>query len=125
MIRYHLLAISIFVLGLALTIIGKIKGDVQGGFTLIFPFIMGTGIYLTLGFILIIIGMLLLLFSFSYGSSNKDITIFDKDVNSNQKIHGGGLILIGPIPFLIGSNWKFKVLLLVVAVFIVILFIII
>ena len=103
--RYHLLSTIVFLISLVLTIIGIIKGDVQGGFFLIFPIIISSGIYQTLGIILIIFSMLLLIFSFSSYSLNNDIKISDKDPNSNQKIHGGGLILIGPIPIIAGSIW--------------------
>ena len=106
-------------IGMVFFALGFLIGDVEGGIIVIFPFIAGTGIYALLGFIFFMLAFFLLIYSFK-----TDITGFDeiKDENIQDKktsIKGGGVVLIGPIPIVFGSNWKIALLLMIVATIII------
>ena len=112
--RYHLLSILIFIAGIFLIILGVLTGDVQGGLFLIFPFVIGSGIYATLGILLIIASFFLFMFTISTNPIDQEPENTTKKTNS--KIQGGGIILLGPIPIIIGSNWKITVPLIIIAI---------
>jgi uncharacterized protein (TIGR00304 family) len=112
-----------FLLGLILLFISIISGDTQAGFFLIFPFIIGSGVYATLGILLIVASFFLYLINL------RNVTISHEPQNENSKplkkenrVEGGGIVLIGPIPIIIGSNWKITIILVIVAILILVAF---
>ena len=112
--RSHLLSILVFIAGIFLIILGVFTGEVQGGLFLVVPFLIGTGIYATLGIILIIASFFLFMLSISTNPTYKETEYTTR--NTNSKIKGGGIILLGPIPIIVGSNWKIALLLLTIAI---------
>ena len=112
--------ISVFLLigGLLLFIIGIIAGEAKVGFFLIFPFIISSGIYPIIGIFLIIISMLLYVFSVNFGY--KEEFNLERSNIADKKVKYGGFILIGPIPIVIGSNWKITITMIILAVIIII-----
>jgi uncharacterized protein (TIGR00304 family) len=105
--RYTLLSILAFISGLLLIVLGVLTGEVQGGLFLIFPFVIGSGIYATLGILLIIASFFLFMLPLSTNPIDR---------KTNSKIKGGGILLLGPIPIIIGSNWKIALLLITIAI---------
>ncbi len=112
--RYHLLSTLIFITGIFLIIVGVLSGELQGGLFLVFPFVIGSGIYATLGILLIIASFFLFMFNISTNPIDQEIEYTTKKTNS--KIQGGGIIVLGPIPIIIGSNWKITLLLISIAI---------
>lgn len=112
--HYHLLSILIFIAGIFLIILGVLTEEVQGGLFLVFPFVIGSGIYTTLGILLIIASFFLFMFNISTNPIDQETQYTTKKTNS--KIQGGGIILLGPIPIIIGSNWKITLLLITIAI---------
>jgi uncharacterized protein (TIGR00304 family) len=112
--RYELLSILVLISGISLIILGVLTGEVKGGLFLIFPFIIGSGIYATLGILLIIASFFLFIFTISTNPIDRNTEY--NPMKTNSKIHGRGIILLGPIPIIIGSNWKITLLLITIAI---------
>ena len=125
--RYHLLSYLFFITSGILFVYGFLLGEFSGGFILIFPFLQGTGAYSTGAVLLLIIGFLMLTIgSIAEISQNQDYYIDEqgKTIEIKSKIKGGGVILIGPIPIVFGSNKKIALSLLMISLIIIIIMLI-
>jgi len=123
--KYHFLSLICFLIGIVFFILGILQGDIQTGIIVVFPFIAGTGVYAFVGFIFIFIAIILFFFGFKT-NVEPDESKFDKqDIKPTKKsaIKGGGVVLIGPIPIVFGSNWKIAVLLMVLAIILILVFV--
>ena len=120
--KYHLFSLICFIIGIVFFAFGVFSGDVETGFVVVFPFIAGSGIYAFLGFIFVFISVLLFMFSFnsSVGSNDFQADYDGYPPSRKTSIKGGGVVLIGPIPIVFGSNWKIAVVLMVLAICIII-----
>ena len=120
--KYHLFSLICLIIGIVFFAVGVFSGDVETGFVVVFPFIAGSGIYAFLGFIFVFISVLLFMFGFTSTVESND---FQADYDGYQpsrktSIKGGGVVLIGPIPIVYGSNWKIAVILMILAIIIII-----
>ena len=120
--KYHLFSLMCLIIGIVFFAVGIFSGDVETGFVVVFPFIAGSGIYAFLGFIFVFISVLLFMFGFTSTVESND---FQADYDGYQpsrktSIKGGGVVLIGPIPIVFGSNWKIAVILMILAIIIII-----
>ena len=125
--RYHLLSYLFFITSGILFVYGFLLGEFSGGFILIFPFLQGTGAYSTGAVLLLILGFLMLTIgSIAEISQNQDYYIDEqgKTIEIKSKIKGGGVILIGPIPIVFGSNKKIALSLLMISLIIIIIMLI-
>lgn len=117
--RCHKVSILFFIGGLVFFAIGIFTGEVEAGFVLIFPFFIGSGIYALSGIVLVFISILLFMFGFT-GTTVESIDLqFEKnkhDTKSKKIVKGGGVVLIGPIPIVFGSNWKIAIIMMVLAI---------
>jgi uncharacterized protein (TIGR00304 family) len=99
---------------------GYLSGEIEVGFFLIFPFLIGSGVYAFLGFIFVFIAVLVLMFGFvsRFNIIHEGIGLEEEQLPSQNKttVKGGGVILIGPIPIVFGSNWKIAVILMIFAI---------
>lgn len=121
--NYHKLSLTCFILGIVFFIAGILTGDVEAGFLLIFPFLIGSGIFAFLGFICLFIAVLLFMFGFVSSASesiDQQLKESDFDVQKKKPVKGGGIILIGPIPIVFGSNWKIAILMMILAMILII-----
>jgi len=113
--RYRILSLICFILGVALFAIGFYSGEIQGGIFVVFPFIVGSGVYALVGFILIFLAILL--FTFGFVSNIKTDETYDPSKPTKKSsVKGGGVVLIGPIPIVFGSNWKIAIVLMILAI---------
>ena len=116
--KFHLFSFLLAFIGISFFFIGFLFGDVESGFFVIFPFLLGSGIYAFLGFIFIFLAILLFMFGFS---EYTDADEFQTD-NYETKLHkktpfkGGGIVLIGPIPIVFGSSVKIVIALMIIAI---------
>jgi uncharacterized protein (TIGR00304 family) len=116
--RFLIFSLICLILGAIFFIFGIFAGDAEAGIFIIFPFISGSGVFPLLGFIFIFIAIIL--YSFGFMSN---ITSYDSDFETTEKkssVKGGGVVLIGPIPIIFGSNWKIALVLMLVAIIIII-----
>lgn len=123
--KFHLLSLTCFIIGAAFFAVGIFSGEVETGFVLIFPFLIGSGIYAFLGFIFIFIAILLLMFGFTRGTIlTEDLKTGGEDeslsAEGKKSVKGGGVVLVGPIPIVFGSNWKIAAVLMILAIILII-----
>jgi len=117
--RYHLISIIFLIAGIVFFFLGFLSGDLQTGLIIVFPFVAGSGVYAFLGVICIVFAFFMYFFSFS---SNMQYNDYDLEGHKKKtSVKGGGLVLIGPIPIIFGSNWKITVLMIVLAVILILL----
>ena len=115
--KYHLLSLIFFIGAIICFALGILSGDVEAGFIVVIPFLAGSGIFAFLGFILFIISILF----FMYGFAKKVEYQIDKHDEKKSSVKGGGIVLIGPIPIVFGSNWKIALSLMFIAIIIIVL----
>lgn len=120
--KYYLLSFIFFSIGLFFFILAFINNEVEFGFVLFLPFIIGSGINTFFGFIFVLFAIILLFFGFvNIFSINNNFINYDVKNNETKKsAKFGGLILVGPIPIVIGSNWKITVIMLILGIFVLI-----
>jgi uncharacterized protein (TIGR00304 family) len=108
-----------FFLGLFFFILGFINNEVEFGFVFFIPFVISSGINAFFGFIFVLIAMILLFFGFvkTY-STNSSFIDYNIDNNTKKSSKFGGIIFLGPIPIVIGSNWKIALIMLILGIFI-------
>lgn len=119
--NFHKLSLFSFIGGFVFFSIGAITGEVEVGFFLIVPFLIGSGIISTLGVILIFISILLFIFGFAIGKEDYFNEQFERTpkIKDKKTVRSGGVVLIGPIPILFGSNWKITLTMMILAVIII------
>ena len=119
---YHLSLLLIFA-GIALLFYAVAIGEANASLFLIFPVIYGSGLYSLLAMLLIMIGMILLFFApfqsvkenmSGYEEENYDNAYYGNyesyaeptnlEEHREKKVKYGGVVLIGPIPIVFGSD---------------------
>lgn len=120
--KYHLFSLICLIIGIVFFAVGVFSGDVETGFVVVFPFIAGSGIYALLGFVFVFVAILLFMFGFTSTVESNDFKVDYDGYQSSRKtsIKGGGVVLIGPIPIVFGSNWKIAVILMILSICIII-----
>lgn len=123
--KYHLLSLVFFISGIVFFAIGVLFGEVETGFIVVFPFLVGSGLHAFLGFILVFVAILLFMFGFTSITTRRlnDLQYEGEDEVYPRKktsVKGGGVVLIGPIPIVFGSNWKIAITMMVLAIVLII-----
>ena len=113
-----------FILGLVFFVLGVLSGEIKTGFIVVFPFLVGSGVYAFLGVFFVIIAILLFMFGLIRSKVASSEPPFDedekRDIQKEKSVKGGGVVLIGPVPIVFGSNWKIAVLMMVLAIIIIV-----
>ena len=119
--KYHVVSLICLILGVVFFAMGYLSGDVETGVFFIFPFISGSGIHSFLGFIFILIAILLFIFGSAGRYVSDDIVDSYGEPAQPKKtsVKGGGVVLIGPIPIVFGSNWKIALVMMILAIIII------
>ncbi|RLF52007.1 MAG: hypothetical protein DRN24_03965 [Thermoplasmata archaeon] len=127
--RYHFLSLICFIGAVVFLFFGFLNGDVKVGVFIVFPFITGSGVYSFFGTILLFLMFLFFILGFikSVNILNSEHFLDNDEILSvtpekKTSFKGGGVILIGPIPIVFGSNWKIVVFLMIIAILLMILF---
>jgi uncharacterized protein (TIGR00304 family) len=126
--KYLALAGGLFIGGILALALGVIRGEVTAGIAIFIPFLFGTGPFASLGVLLVFLGMLALFFAFFSSSLPADaMEDEDEDGQPGQRgpeqeaagdgsgtassqhrprtnVRGGAVIMIGPIPIVLGSD---------------------
>jgi len=115
--RLHILSGIFLVLGIIFLLLSGLQGDLRVGIILIFPFVIGSGLYAILGLLFLILAFFLFILRFSPKTSISESTTSSQD-NIKQKptMKGGGVVLLGPIPIIVGSSWKITLALILAAI---------
>lgn len=120
--RYHFLSL-VFLIGAVVSfIIGFLEGDIQGGIFFIFPFVIGSSIFLLIGILLIFLAVIFYIFGFArFDLQDGEHSVpRDEIFEKKSRIKGGGVILIGPIPIVFGSSWKVSLFMMILGIIIII-----
>jgi uncharacterized protein (TIGR00304 family) len=120
-----LLTLVFFIIGISFFAFGILNEEIEIGVFFIFPFLIGTGIYILLGFISIFIAIILFILVFISNFYHDDLRFRNNNLNKTYKktsVKSGGIILIGPIPIIFGSNWKIAFIMMMFAIIIIISF---
>jgi len=124
--KYHFISMLLFISGITFFVYGVLTGEVNTGFILIFPFFVGSGVYALFGVVFIFVSILLFMFGFvDVESDLKELQDFgggrddDHILAKKRFFEGGGVVLIGPIPIVFGSNWKIAAVLIVLTIILV------
>lgn len=122
--KFHLLSMIFFILGFGLILLAISSGEVKGGFFVVFPFLVGTGIYASLGILLIFLAFVMLIFGILESFKGEDFEIEPTEM-PKKKVEGGGVVLIGPFPIVFGTNSRIALILIVLAIILTFLFLVI
>lgn len=122
--KFYFLSLLFFILGVVFFALGVLSGEVETGFVVIFPFLIGSGIYAFLGFTFVFIAIIFFMSGFvSRTIGTEDIEVPGEEQlrpRSKTSVKGGGVVLIGPIPIVFGSNWKIAVILMILAIILIV-----
>ena len=118
--RYRLLSIICLIAAVVVFALGVWSGEVEVGVIVIFPYLIGSGFIAFLGFIFLFLAIITFMFSFISQIEHIDYSEGEKFSPRESKIKGGGVVLIGPIPIVFGSNWKIAVVLMILAIIIIV-----
>ena len=107
-------------IGILIISIGVMINEIKFGLFIIFPYFIGSGIFAFLGVILIFLSMIFFFFHssshYKYNFQNYNEKSVDNIDKEKQKIKAGGVILIGPLPIIFGTNWKITAILGIIAI---------
>ena len=119
--KYHSVSLLCFIFGAIFFLLGINAGDVEAGFFLIFPFLIGSGPYAVFGFFFVFLTIVLFMFGLATRKSG-DTSLDENAYETHHKksIKGGGVILIGPIPIVFGSSWKIAILMIILSIILII-----
>ena len=117
--------VSIFLAGVACIVVAAVSGDAQVQLFIIFPVVSGNSLLFILGVLLIvasfILGFVLAVTSMteaepipSLGSTSGSTA--QTDGMPQKKTRFGGVVLIGPVPIIFGSDRKMAWIMLLVAI---------
>lgn len=118
--KFFVLSLVCFIASGFLFAFGVYSGEVEVGLVVFIPFIMGRGFYALFGVLLVFLGFVFLMFGQFHGFSLQSSNEHDEKDQGLSKgktssFKGGGVVLIGPIPIVIGSNWKIALILMIAA----------
>ena len=122
--RYFAAAGALFMAGILLLVLSVMKGEGAAGIALFVPFFYGTGPFSSIGVLLIFLGMIVLFYAFFQGAMGASM---DEDADDaaeepeagatakgagpagpkgtpRAKVRGGAVIMIGPVPIILGSD---------------------
>jgi uncharacterized protein (TIGR00304 family) len=125
--KWLFLPISFFVLGLIFLVYGLLIDEVSVGIAVFIPFVMSDGLFGFFGIMCMFFSMIslfLILPKLSLGfytGSEADYEIKDLKSSSERKARIGGVIFLGPIPFIFGSNKKITKYMILASIIILIL----
>lgn len=98
-----ILPVITFIIGISLIALSVIKGQADFGIFIIFPMIIGGGLYLFLGVLLIVISFILP-FIITFTRTEKYPGEGYKVEKKKSDTKYGGVIFIGPIPIVFGKD---------------------
>ncbi len=115
----RLVGVGALVAGAALIAVGIYQGDVVVALVLIFPVLVSTGGIGALGIILLALGVMALVFDrFLDGRVPEEEGQGAETERTKGNTEFGGVVLIGPIPIIFGSNPRTALMAAAVAIII-------
>ncbi len=101
-------ALLSILMGAGILLYAIFSGEAHVALLLIFPVVYGSGFYSLVGILLIMLGIFLLFLS-PFESLEREAMVYPEEseneyVENKEKTKFGGVILIGPIPIVFGSD---------------------
>ena len=123
--RYHISAFILAICGLVLMGYSVASGEGSASVVLFIPVFHGSGLLAFLGVLCIMVAMFLVFFGFAAQAGGPE-DYEDRQAPQQTKpkvkktIKGGGVVLIGPIPIIFGSDAKTTAILIILALVLII-----
>lgn len=126
--RYLGFAIILVICGIVLLGISVASGEGSAGVVLFIPVFYGSGLFAFLGVLCIMAGLILGFFGIGKGlgearefeDTGESQSPQPAGPRTQKSIKGGGVVLIGPIPVIFGSDAKTAIVLVVLAIILII-----
>ena len=123
------ISIVTIVLSLLLLVIAAIRGELSFAIVFIIPVIIGYGPLSITGALLLFLGLILLFTSFLREPLEREEGVgreIPDDPNLEDERRGsrprmGGVVLLGPIPIIFGSDWRMASLAIILAILLIVL----
>lgn len=117
-------AVSILMIAASaiLLALAAIRGELEIALVVIIPVIMGSGPLSLVGGLLLFFGLLVLLLSY-FGVPRRGDEDFEPRLDQLEGASGpkvGGVVLVGPIPIIFGSDWRMASLAIILAMVLII-----
>jgi uncharacterized protein (TIGR00304 family) len=119
-----LLSLIFFIIGLCCLGYGFLIDEVSIGLVVFFPFIIANGMFGFIGILCLMLSMFVLFFyplffdNNWYDMKKDEGNFFSKEFNPHKKVQSGGVIFLGPLPIVFGSNKKMVKLTIVLSIII-------
>jgi uncharacterized protein (TIGR00304 family) len=114
------LSMILILAGVIFLALAAAMGEIEFAIVLIFPIIWGSGIFAVLGILLIFLGFFLGITTFHFRSVATDVKR-EPRFQEGGRAKGAGVILIGPIPIVLGSDKTSTILVISLAIVLMIL----
>jgi uncharacterized protein (TIGR00304 family) len=122
--RYFIMALCSGICGIVLLGYSAASGEGSAGVVLFIPFFSGSGIYSFLGALCIMAAIFIGFIGFAASQPGFEDSENNPEKRSGQSsqsgpkksIKGGGVVMIGPIPIIFGSDSKTAMILVVLAI---------
>ncbi|MDD1769262.1 MAG: DUF131 domain-containing protein [Methanomassiliicoccales archaeon] len=124
----RLAALLMIATGIVISIVSIAQGQMRVALFLIFPVFYAEGILPAIGIALLFMGMVALFLAFFASVANgrvrpdQDNRSFDGIGTGDEgkpKVKAGGVVLIGPVPIIFGSDWRMAVTAIILAILLV------
>jgi uncharacterized protein (TIGR00304 family) len=124
----RLAALLMIATGIVISIVSIAQGQMRVALFLIFPVFYAEGILPAIGVALLFIGMVALFLAFfaSVANSgvrpdqnNRSFDGFGTGDGRKPRMKAGGVVLIGPVPIIFGSDWRMTVTAIILAILLV------
>ena len=128
--KWLFLPIIFFIFGLVFLAYGILIGEVKVGIAVFIPFVMSNGPFGFLGIICLFFSMLSLFLIFpklylgSYHQTEDNYELRESHFSSKETLRTGGVIFLGPIPIVFGSNKRITRYMILASIIILILILI-
>jgi len=100
--------LSVLFSGILFILLGILQGDAEIAIIFVVPVIYGSGIYLTIGILLIFLSFVLFFIFSTLGFQDRKprrgIKEAGKEARSGSRSKYGGVVFIGPIPIIFGKD---------------------
>lgn len=115
--------LTMLVVGILLVVLAVLEGQMEMALFIVFPVIYGGGLIAGLGILLVFLGSVSLFLSLiPFGTYEREENGPGYCLDRERDIKTGGVVLIGPIPIVFGSDWKMAIWAILLAIALIIIF---
>ncbi|MGD0056376.1 MAG: DUF131 domain-containing protein [Methanomassiliicoccales archaeon] len=121
-------SLLMIIVGVVISIVSIVQGQMQVILFLIFPVFYAEEVLPAIGTALLFIGIVGLFLSFFVSMTPSDarsrpndgpLDLAEAEERRKPKMKSGGVVLIGPVPIIFGSDWRMAITAIVLAILLV------